>query len=98
MQEIGHAVEFKQIDLEDGDPARLPCATKEFDWVVETWVEHPIKDHEVAVSRMYRAADVGALIFDSNDISLGSLLAHLFKRTLNTRGLLNAFSCMQTGS
>lgn len=97
LREIGHAAGIDPDHLIDGDATRLPFATDEFDWVVETGVLHHIKDYRAAVAEMCRVARVGVLISDSNNMGQGSKLARLFKQTIKALGLWSAFIWLQTG-
>lgn len=97
LREIGHAAGIEAAHLVDGDATRLPFATDEFDWVVETGVLHHIKDFRAAVSEMCRVARVGVLISDSNNMGQGSKVARVFKQIIKRLGLWDIFIWLQTG-
>jgi ubiquinone/menaquinone biosynthesis C-methylase UbiE len=79
----------------EGDALHLPFADDSFDWVVETWMLHHIRDWKRAVAQMARVARNGVLISNNNNIGQGSPNARTLKKFVKKLGLWTTFVRVQ---
>ena len=87
LRDVGHSRGLSQTELVPGDVMGLQFPDRAFDLVCSFGVLHHVRQPDVAIAEMLRAAKRAIFISDCNNFGQGSFITRTIKQSLDGLGL-----------
>lgn len=96
LRDVGHSRGLSQTELVPGDVMGLPFPDRAFDLVCSFGVLHHVRQPDVAIAEMLRAAKRAIFISDCNNFGQGSFITRTIKQSLDGLGLWRCAAFVKT--